>query len=585
MAMQNGQAQTAFAAPAFQCLAQLGVFASEKLFVETAYGAKRIGAAKQKTSRRHFENAHDRVAEQHQQARGETHFAKVQRAASTDNLFVFHCGQRVGQSLSGQKCIRVQKQQPIAGRNVRAGIPRAGDVVHRLEHNANARLAREFGGGIRGVVVHHDHFGRELIGAIGGERREETSQAAFDARGFVERWNDNRKLHGRPDATMPQTAEKSVEAGRIKCFCLGMNILEATAGFERWLAGHTPLLPQDLRLKHTAMRDNLFSFLRATYYRWAQVWPVACADCANDPAALAVGDLHVENFGTWRDADARLVWGINDFDECHPLPFSHDLVRLATSARLALEDGELEIAPKAACAAILDGYRDSLRAGGKPFVLADKNSPLRAMARERLETPEKFWEKMHGFPPEKGGVPAKVCGLLRAVLPDKSIKLKFVHRIAGLGSLGKERFTGIGTWLGGQIVREAKALTPSACLWVEGGSKSGPLGQRALPILYERILRTSVRCLDPMVVVRGQWLLRRLSPDCFRIRLSHLPQERNERDLLYSMGWETANVHLGGGAGSKILKRLQKRPAYWLHHAAQIMHDQTLRDWRDWRRR
>lgn len=357
-----------------------------------------------------------------------------------------------------------------------------------------------------------------------------------------------------------------------------MNIVEATQDYEAWLARVTPLLKEDQKLKHTAMRENLFSFLRATYYRWAQIWPVACADCAKDPVALAVGDLHVENFGTWRDADARLVWGINDFDECHPLPFSHDLVRLATSARLALDEGELEIAPKAACAAILDGYVAALRAGGKPFVLVDKNTPLRVMARQRLEIPEKFWEKMHALPSERGHVPPKVCRDLYAVLPDESIELRFIHRIAGLGSLGKQRFTGIGLWNGGPIVREAKALTPSACLWAEGR-------RAAKTILYDRMLRTAVRCADPMVAVRGKWLLRRLSPDCFRIRLNHLPEERNERELLYSMGWETANVHLGSGAGAKILQRLQKRPAYWLHHAAQIMHDETLRDWKDWRRK
>ena len=47
---------------------------------------------------------------------------------------------------------------------------------------------------------------------------------------------------------------------------------------------------------------------------------------------LAVGDLHVENFGTWRDADGRLCWGINDFDEADRLPYTNDLVRLAASA-------------------------------------------------------------------------------------------------------------------------------------------------------------------------------------------------------------------------------------------------------------
>ena len=363
-----------------------------------------------------------------------------------------------------------------------------------------------------------------------------------------------------------------------------MNIIEATADYEAWLARQTPLLKEDVRFKHAAMRDDFFAFLRATYYRWAQVWPVACHELSRDTRVLAVGDLHVENFGTWRDSDARLVWGINDFDECHPLPFSHDLVRLSTSARLAIEGGEMHIEPKAACAAILDGYRASLNAGGKPFVLADTSSPLRVMARERLETPEKFWEKMHSHPPERGGVPAKIKALLHSVLPDKSIELKFVHRLAGLGSLGKQRFTGIGEWHGGQIVREAKALTPSACFWVERVSRGGSLGQRTLPILYARMLKTAVRCEDPWVTVRGQWLLRRLSPDCFRIRLSHLPEKRNERDLLYSMGWETANIHLGSGTGARILKRLKKRPAYWLHHATQIMRDATLRDWKDWRK-
>ena len=50
---------------------------------------------------------------------------------------------------------------------------------------------------------------------------------------------------------------------------------------------------------------------------------------------LAVGDIHLENFGTWRDADGRLVWGVNDFDEAAQMPYVLDLVRLAASALLA----------------------------------------------------------------------------------------------------------------------------------------------------------------------------------------------------------------------------------------------------------
>ncbi len=50
---------------------------------------------------------------------------------------------------------------------------------------------------------------------------------------------------------------------------------------------------------------------------------------------LAVGDIHVENFGTWRDAEGRLVWGVNDFDDAARMPYAIDIVRLATSAVLA----------------------------------------------------------------------------------------------------------------------------------------------------------------------------------------------------------------------------------------------------------
>ena len=49
------------------------------------------------------------------------------------------------------------------------------------------------------------------------------------------------------------------------------------------------------------------------------------------PKVLAVGDLHIENFGTWRDSEGRLVWGVNDFDETWRLPYTQDLVRLTTS--------------------------------------------------------------------------------------------------------------------------------------------------------------------------------------------------------------------------------------------------------------
>src|SRR5215470_18301337 len=145
-----------------------------------------------------------------------------------------------------------------------------------------------------------------------------------------------------------------------------MNIVKATTRYETWLRTHTPLIDADLRLKHKKMAESVFPFLRATFYRWAQIWPEVCSDLAQAPEILAVGDLHVENFGTWRDIEGRLTWGVNDFDEAYPMSYANDLVRLAVSAHLAIDENHLSLRVKGACEAILQGYTDSLKNGGRP---------------------------------------------------------------------------------------------------------------------------------------------------------------------------------------------------------------------------
>src|SRR5947207_681645 len=111
-----------------------------------------------------------------------------------------------------------------------------------------------------------------------------------------------------------------------------MKIAKSTERYEKWLGKHLTLLPHDLRLKHERMASGAFPFLRGTFYRWMQLWPELCPEFRTAPCVLAVGDLHLANFGTWRDSEGRLIWGINDFDEASRLPYICDLVRLAASA-------------------------------------------------------------------------------------------------------------------------------------------------------------------------------------------------------------------------------------------------------------
>jgi hypothetical protein len=130
-----------------------------------------------------------------------------------------------------------------------------------------------------------------------------------------------------------------------------MNIFKATTSFEGWLRARIPVVEADLHQKHELMVEDEFRFFRGTFYRWARLWPKHCKELASAPSVLAVGDLHVNSFGTWRDKFGRLVGGIDDFDEAYFLPYTNDLVRLATSARLAYSLDHLQTNTKNACEA------------------------------------------------------------------------------------------------------------------------------------------------------------------------------------------------------------------------------------------
>lgn len=354
------------------------------------------------------------------------------------------------------------------------------------------------------------------------------------------------------------------------------NIIEATGEFEDWLGGQLPIIGQDLRLKHQHMAEAAFPFFRATFYRWLQLWPKVCEELARGEKVLAVGDLHIENFGTWRDLEGRLIWGVNDLDEVYLASYALDLVRLTTSAYLAIQEEHLCMPRREASEAIEEGYRDSLSADGKPFILAEDHQWLRLMALSKLRDPVHFWAKMKSLPPFTAKAPKEVRDLLEESLPPKS-QYQLKKRIAGLGSLGHPRILALSSARGALIAREAKAVRPSAWVWHK---------KLASSVLYgARLANCCLRVPDPFVHFHSRWLVRRLAPDCSRIELASLAKERDEARLLYSMGWETANMHFGSlQAVPKIRRDLAQKKGRWLHKAAKAMCKATMKDWEDWRK-
>jgi hypothetical protein len=292
---------------------------------------------------------------------------------------------------------------------------------------------------------------------------------------------------------------------------------------------------------------------------------------------LSVGDLHLENFGTWRDGEGRLVWGINDFDEAHDRAYANDLVRLAASVLVAIREDSLALAGKAACAHILRGYAEAIGDGAAvPFVLEEGNDALRKLALGEERNPAKFWKKL--ITAKAAHPPAVVRKLLRAQLPEETTDVVYAKRVAGTGSLGVPRYVVHGLASGSLIAREAKRRTPGADAWAAG--KTGPRPAD------HAILKQAVRAADPFFIVTGDWILRRLAPHCERIELSTIANANAQLDLLQAMGRETANIHWGDRAAARrIAADLKARKANWLYRAARAMADATMKDWKAWKKR
>jgi hypothetical protein len=240
----------------------------------------------------------------------------------------------------------------------------------------------------------------------------------------------------------------------------------------------------------------------------------------------------------------------------------------------AIEAGQFRAGRHEACAAIQSGYRESLLADGAPFVLGEHHPWLLDLVRPAR--PVNFWEKMHALKGFEGKVPKAAKQALESMLPQPKMEYRLTHRVAGLGSRGRRRFVAVTEYAGGPICREAKELAPSAWWWANGSSTG-------TAIRYQKALDISVRSPDPFARQTGSWIVRRLAPDCAKIALADVPKEKDADKLLFAMGWEAANVHLGSRKTRAILKDLDRRKKNWLNDSAAFLLERLHSDWEEWK--
>jgi uncharacterized protein (DUF2252 family) len=110
---------------------------------------------------------------------------------------------------------------------------------------------------------------------------------------------------------------------------------------ERMIAFNRARLPKMVAMKYTFMRENLFRFFRGSchvfYEDLVKESPIPMA-----PLGWICGDLHLENFGSYRSSNDQVYFDLNDFDEAILAPVTWEVVRLLTSIFIGFESLAIE---------------------------------------------------------------------------------------------------------------------------------------------------------------------------------------------------------------------------------------------------
>ncbi len=137
---------------------------------------------------------------------------------------------------------------------------------------------------------------------------------------------------------------------------------------ERLLKFNSGLLPDMVQLKYKLMSENAFRFFRGTCHLFyedlskVRKFPIA-------PPTWICGDLHLENFGSFKGNNRMVYFDLNDFDEAILAPLSWEVSRALTSIFVAFNTLKIKPAEaKKAAKFFLEIYSEVL-IGGKAYYI------------------------------------------------------------------------------------------------------------------------------------------------------------------------------------------------------------------------
>lgn len=215
-------------------------------------------------------------------------------------------------------------------------------------------------------------------------------------------------------------------------------------------------------LKYRLMKENAFRFFRGTCHLFYEDL-VEAREFPQGPPAWICGDLHLENFGSYRSDNNQVYFDLNDFDEAVLAPATWEVVRLVTSIFVGFESLGIEARRAEKMAKLfLKSYAATLAAGKADYteaatargivcdfltrvakrkqrMLLEKKAVLRKKKVQMLTDTPKHFKLDREI---KDALKAHVTAWLRTDehSPYNYKVVDSVFRLAGTGSIGVERY-------------------------------------------------------------------------------------------------------------------------------------------------
>ncbi|MGH6891899.1 MAG: DUF2252 domain-containing protein [Dongiaceae bacterium] len=369
--------------------------------------------------------------------------------------------------------------------------------------------------------------------------------------------------------------------------------------------------PELLALKYRKMAATPFGYFRGTNHLFHAGWPGE-AWLERMPSVWLNGDLHLENFGTYRGDNRLVYFDIGDFDDGALGPLGRDLVRFMVGVHMAGHEmgfgarranGLNRIFLSAFRAALIDGkarWIERRTAGGvigellmklerrtQADLLAKRTLVRKGKRRLRTDT-----GKAVALQPEER---ARVIRFMKRFAearmhPDFFKVLDVAQRVAGLGALGLKRYVVL---IRGSGKRDGAALIDLKSQ--HGSSMSTRRRQPRFDSEAARVveIENRMQAVGPAfltaVRIAGQsFTLRELQPSADKLDLSATqPARARFEQVIASMGELTAWAQLrcAGRDGATDIDGLMAfaRKADWQRPLLRLAKDWAVAIHADWR--